>query len=402
MDSTRAYKFRIYPDLKRQLEIDLQLTLSKNLYNKLLEQSKDAFIKDKNFKLNISTLNRMMKRIVSENKDYLRIYSQTRQNISIKLQKSYQNFFRRCKKKKSGNNQKVGFPRFKSKDRYYSIVYPQDNGAFKVENGRLRVSRIGTMKIEHHRKMEGEIKTLTIKKEAGRYYAIFTAIKDIKPMKIKDTNPVGIDVGLETFAVLSDGTKIKKPNFKKDAQKRIARWQKILARKKKGSKNRERAKLHLQREYQRWTNQQNDCLHKITDQLIDSGYTSFAIEKLQVQNMLKTHSLANQISGASWFRFKEMLSYKAESAGMKMVEVNPRNTSKQCSNCGNIQEIFLSERIYRCNICGMQKDRDINAAINILEKAREGHPLRNAFGDTITTIQQGLQVVSMNQEHSLH
>jgi putative transposase len=399
-DAMRAYKFRIYPDAKRQSEIDLQLILSKNLYNKLLERAIEAYLKDKKSKLNMSSLNKILKEVISENQDYLKIYSQTRQNIFIRLQKSYQNFFRRCKEKKSGKKQNVGFPRFKSRDRYYSIVYPQDNGAFSIDKDMLRVSRIGRMKIEQHRQIEGIVKTMTIKREAGKYYAIFTAIKDITPPRIKDTNPVGIDMGLKTFAVLSDGMKIPKPNFKKDAQKGIAKWQRIVAKKKKGSKNRQKAKLHLQKEYQIATNQQNDYLHKITNELVNSGYTSFAMEKLAIQNMVKNHNLANAISGASWFKFKELLSYKAESAGLKVTEVNARNTSTTCSQCGNTQEMPLSKRTYNCNQCGMKKDRDTNAAINILNRAREGHPRRNASGDATSTYQRDMRVASMNQEHT--
>ena len=262
MDSTRAYKFRLYPDSKREAEIDLQLILSKNLYNKLLERSQDAYKKDKNFKLNRGNLNKVMREIVSENKDYLKVYSQTRQNIFLRVQKAYQNFFRRCKEKKQGKKVKVGFPRFKSRDRYYSIVYPQDNGAFSIEKDRLRLARIGTMKIELHRQIEGKIKTLTIKREAGKYYAIFTTIKEIKPLKIKDTNPVGIDVGITTFATLSDGKKITKPKFRNNAQKHIARWQRIVARRKKGSNRRQKAKDRLNKEYQVANNQSNNYLHR--------------------------------------------------------------------------------------------------------------------------------------------
>ncbi|EQD57742.1 IS605 family transposase OrfB, partial [mine drainage metagenome] len=186
-----------------------------------------------------------------------------------------------------------------------------------IEKGRLRVSRIGTMKIELHRQIEGTIKMLTIKKEAGNYYAIFTAIKEIEPQKINDTNPVGIDVGLKTFAVLSDGTKVIKPNFRKNQEKHIARWQRVVARRHKGSKRRQIAKERMNREYEVANNQTNDYLHKITDRLVNSGYTSFAVEKLQIQNMVKNHRLAKAINYASWNKFFQLLSYKAESAGIK-------------------------------------------------------------------------------------
>ncbi len=406
MDSTRAYKFRLYPDSKRQSEIDERLILSQKLYNSILEKAKKSYEKDRKSKVNKSIFNGYMKEAVMENKDFLKIYSQSRQDIFIRVQKAYQNFFGRCKTNKG----RKGFPRFKSKDRYDSFTYPQDNGSFSIEKNRLRVSRIGTMKIELHRKIEGKTKTLTIKKEAGNYYAIFTAVKDIIPPTIKDTNPVGIDVGLETFAAFSDGTKIRKPQFARKKEKKLARWQRMVARRTKWdgrkkaklqSNNRGKAVEGLERTWQEINNQQNDYLHKITDKLTNSGYTSFAVEKLQIQNMVKNHRFARSINSASWSRFIQLLSYKAESAGMKVYEVNPKDTSKTCSNCGNIQEMPLSERIFLCVKCGMQKDRDYNASINILNRAREGHSRRNASGDAASTIQQVSQVVSLNQEHTL-
>ena len=390
MDSARAHKFRLYPDSKRQSEIDLQLNLSKNLYNKLLEKSKEEYAKNKGFGIKRSSFNKMMKDAISENRNFLKIYSQTRQEIRDRVIKAYQNFFRRCREKKNGKKQKAGFPRFKSRDFYRSITYPQDNGSFSIEKGRLRVSRIGTMKIELHRQIEGKIKTMTIKKEAGNYYAIFTAIKEIKPQKIKDTNPVGIDVGLKTFAVLSDGTKITKPNFRKNQEKHIAKWQRIVARRKKGSRRRQIAKERMNREYEVANNQTNDYLHKITDKLVDSGYTSFAVEKLQIQNMVKNRRLAKAINYASWNRFFQLLSYKAESAGVKVTEVDSRNTSKTCSNCGNIQMMPLSKRIYLCEGCGMQEDRDINASINILKRATAGLAGRYVQGDYIRPQQEAM------------
>ncbi|MEM3476639.1 MAG: helix-turn-helix domain-containing protein, partial [Candidatus Micrarchaeaceae archaeon] len=130
MEQRKAYKFRIYPNGKCQSEIDTQLNLSKNFYNKLLEKAKKAYEKDKSFKPKRSTFNRMKADIISENKDFLKIYSQTRCEIEDRVIKAYANFFRRCKERKQGKKVKAGFPRFKSIDRYYSIIYPQDNGAF--------------------------------------------------------------------------------------------------------------------------------------------------------------------------------------------------------------------------------------------------------------------------------
>ena len=368
MESVRAYKFRIYPDAIRQEEIDERLILAQQFYNKLLEKSIQSY-KNGNHKVSMAQFNRFVKEIVAEDKKFLKLYSQTRCEIEYRLMKAYQNFSRRVKEKKQGKKQEVGFPRFRSRDRYRSITYPQDNGSFSIHKGRLRVSRIGTMPIELHRTIEGTVKTLSIKKNADKYYAIFTAITGIIVPDVENSNPVCIDLGLDSFVAMSDGTIIEKPKFMQLNRKRIARWQQIIARRQKGSKRREKSKSHLQRTYEYSTNQSDDYLHKLSDSLVNSGYTSFVVEDLQIQNMVKNHRFAGAIYNASWNRFIQLLSYKAESAGLRIVKVDPRNTSKTCSNCGNVQDMPLSNRIYNCQRCGMSKDRDINASINILHRA---------------------------------
>jgi putative transposase len=385
MELTRAYKFRIYPDTKRQSEIELQLSLSKEFYNLLLEKSIKSY-KEGNKKLSMAHLNKFAKEI-EKDKRFLQIYSQTRCEIKYRVLKAYQNFFRRVKENKSGKKIKVGFPRFKSSDRYRSITYPQDNGSFAIvkknKKQMLKVSRIGSMQIKLHRGIEGKIKTLTIKKTGREYFAIFTTVKEVEPPKVKNTNPEGIDMGLNSFIALSDGTKIGKPKFAKKAEKHIARWQRIIAKRQKGSKRREKAKLKLQNKWEHVANQSNDFAHKLSTKLVNYGYTSFAVEDLHIQNMVKNHNLAQSIYNASWNRFIQMLSYKAESAGMEVIKVDARNTSRQCSNCGNIQDMPLSIREYNCSRCGMRLDRDINASINILNRATLGQKGSHAQGESV-------------------
>ena len=191
MESKKAYKFRIYPDAKRQSEIDERLILAQQFYNKILEKSIASYRNGKT-KVSMAQFNRFVKEIIQEDKRYLKLYSQTKCEIEYRLLKAYQNFFRRVRE----GNRKAGFPRFRSRDRYKSITYPQDNGSFSIRKDRLRVSRIGTMRIELHRKIEGTIKTLAIKREGRDYYAVFTTINDIKVPEVEDTNPVGIDLYL--------------------------------------------------------------------------------------------------------------------------------------------------------------------------------------------------------------
>ena len=419
MELIRAYKFRIYPDATRQEEIDERLILAQQFYNKILEKSIGSY-KNGKTKISMAQFNRFVKEIIQEDKKYLKLYSQTRCEIEYRLLKAYQNFFRRIKE----GNKKAGFPRFRSRNRYRSITYPQDNGSFSIERERktdmLRVSRIGRMRIDLHRKIEGQIKTLTIKREAAKYYAIFSTEAEKATPKIKDTNSAGIDMGLDTFAMLSDFTKIEKPKFARKKERKLAHWQRVIARKDevakrqkrdKYTRNREKAVIGLQDAWNDVNNQNNDFMQKAATSLVDSGkYTSFKMEDLQPQNMMKNHHLARSISNASWSKFRQILSYKAESAGMEVNLVDPTDTTQECSNCHNIkkgkEKLTLKDRIYQCYACGLIMDRDLNAARvikyrPILEKAREGHSRRNAFGGAASTIQKELQAASINQDHTL-
>ncbi len=410
MEVTRAYKFRIYPDVKRQKEIDERLALAQQFYNKLLEKSIQAY-KSGNGKISMAQLNRFVKEIIQEDKKYLKLYSQTRCEIEYRILKAYRNFFRRVKEKKEGKKVKAGFPRFKSLDRYKSITYPQDNGSFSIEKERkkrmLRISGIGRMQIELHRPIEGKIKTLTIKKKAGGYYAIFTIKEEIEAPKVEDTNPVGIDLGLHSFITTSSGMKVEKPKFIERKAKHIAKWQKKIARRKKGSKRRDKAKQHLQKEWEQATNQSEDFAHKLANKLVNSGFTSFAVEDLHIQIMAKNHSLAEAIYAASWNKFLRILSYKAESAGMKVIKVDPRDTTQECSRCGHIktgdERLGLSERLYHCSACGLTMDRDENAARVMLKRATLGQRGSYAQGESVRPQQEAvLEELRTDKIHPLH
>ena len=159
--------------------------------------------------------------------------------------------------------------------------------------------------------------------------------------------------------------------------------------------------MKLQRVWEGVDNQNNDFIQKETTKLVNSGYTSFAFEDLPITNMMKNHRLADSIQSSCWGKFMQVLSYKAESAGMGVEFVNPRDTTRTCSQCGGIREIGLGTRTYRCGQCGLSMDRDLNAAINILKRATAGHAGSNASGDTVPTMQRASQTASMNQEHTL-
>jgi len=328
------------------------LKVCKSAYNFLLATSIDAY-KFGKVSLTKFDYDAIIKGYSSD------VHSQVIQNVSDRVYKAFQNFFRRVKT----NTKKKGFPRFKSI--INSITYPQ-SGFKLLSDKRFRLSKIGNIPIILHRVPKGKIKTLTIKvNKANQWFAVFSCeMPDVKvthPSKDK----VGIDVGLEKFCTLSDGLSFDNPRCLTQSEKRLKLLQRRVSRKKKGSKNRRKARFRLAKQHIRIANQRSDFLHKLSRN-IAKAYSLIAVEDLNVKGMLKNHWLAKSISDASWNSFTNMLSYKAVNCGGQLVKVNARNTSKTCSKCGAKMDMPLSKRKFSCSKCGFFCHRDLNASINIL------------------------------------
>jgi putative transposase len=260
-----------------------------------------------------------------------------------------------------------GFPRFKS--RVNSITFPQ-SGFKLLSDKRLRLSKVGNVPIILHRVPKGKIKTLTIKQnKAGQWFATFACELPTNKSTHVSTDMsthVGIDVGLESYAVLSNGEFIDNPRHILKAEKRLKLLQRRLSRKKKGSANRRKARFRLSKQHIKVANQRTDFLHKLSYRITKS-HSFIAVENLNIKSMLNNHWMAKSISDASWSNFIKCLEYKAVTSGSKLVKVNPRNTSKTCSKCGTITEMPLSKREFLCLSCGFACHRDLNASINILK-----------------------------------
>ena len=328
------------------------------LYNVLLQMKIDKY-KDEKIILSQFDLNKIATELD------VPIHSQVKQNISKRINDAFQHFFRRVKEKKG----KAGFPRFKSSNRYKSITFPQSG--FKINHKKICLSKIGNIDIVLHREIKGKIKTLTIKRCADRWYAIFSCegiiIDKIKPKERK----VGIDVGLENFATLSNGEKIENPRFLKKSERKLTRLQRRLSKKKKGSENRRKARLKVARQHEKIFNQRNDFLHNQTAKIV-RRFKIIAVEKLNINGMIKNRYLAKSISDVGWNRFIQMLSYKVENTGGKVKLVNPKYTSQICSHCGYKQKMPLSKRTFNCSNCGFKINRDLNASRNILNTSGQG------------------------------
>jgi len=291
--------------------------------------------------------------------------------------------------KKKG--EKGGFPRFKSLDRMKSLHYPQYETGFWLDE-KLKVTPFGEIAIKKHREIKGRIKTLTVKRESsGKWFAVFCVDTPKEIPKENRGTAVGIDLGLKTFATLSNDEMIKNPRHLMKHEDRLAFIQRKFSKKKKRSKSRKRAKVRIARLHEKVADTRADFLHKISTELVNT-YSFIASEKLASQEMAE-ENYGKQINDAGWNMFANMLAYKAEGAGCRVVFVDPRNTTQECSNCHEIVRKDLTERMHNCPFCGLSIDRDLNAARNILIRATGGHLGSNAcnsFGSEM--VQEALSV----------
>ena len=368
------YKFRIYPSKKQRVRLINSLITCKQIYNELLSLNKDAY------KFGNATLNKFDFNKYLSGK-FEGIHSQTKQNVSDRVSKAFANFFRRVKQ----NAKEKGFPRYKS--RVMSITYPQSGFKF-ISNKHIQVSKIGNLPIILHRVPRGKIKTLTIKiNKANQWFAVFSCeMSDIvgqHPSKEK----VGIDVGIENFATLSNGESVANPRHLAKSEVRLKILHRRVSRKHKGSANRRKSRFRLAKLYERVSNQRSDFLHKLSRKIV-TEFGTIAVEDLNVKNMVRNHHLAKHISDASWNNFISMMSYKAVTSGGQVVKVNPRMTSMTCSKCRHIQDMPLANREFVCADCGFSCHRDLNSSYNILVRA--DYPELNACGDNASATEQSV------------
>jgi putative transposase len=371
----RSFKFRIYPSKVQEKQMYQHLWMAKNLWNELLAHCKQTH-NDFDYFPTKNTLQLIVKNTG--------LFSQTQQEVSHRVLNSIMRVF---KLRKQGK--KCGFPRFKSIDRMKSLHYPQYEFGFSLDK-KLKVTPFGEISIKKHRKIEGRIKTLTLKRESsGKWFATFSVEQDKPIPKQNIGNKIGIDLGLIDFAVFSDETIIKNPRHFKKYEEKLAQYQRLLSRKEKRSRNRYKAKLRVARLHEKVANTRADFLHKTTTYLVND-YSLIALEKLASQEMAE-QNFGKQINDAGWNMFSNTIAYKAEEAGCNVVFVDPKDTTQECSNCHEIVRKDLTERTHNCPFCGLSISRDLNAARNILIKATVGTTESNASGD-------GTAVSSMKED----
>jgi putative transposase len=357
----KAYKFRIFPTNSQRNKMERTLDLCRWTYNQTLAYRKDAWVKEGRSVSKYET-HYLLPAWKEEKPELKEVYAQTLQNVQERVDLAFKAFFRRVK-----SGEKPGYPRFRGRGWYDSFTYPQPEKGGNIVSGKLRLPKIGDIKIKFHRPIEGKIKRLIVRRTAtGKWFACFSVeIEDSPNPPWKDGSVVGIDVGLKSFATFSDGEKIENPEFFRSEEKELAKAQRRLSKAPKGTPERAKARKVVGRVHERIANKRYNFAHQVSRELVDRfGFIAF--EDLSIKNMLQNHNLAKSISDVAWGMLVTLTSYKAESAGSMVVLVDPRNTSKMCSRCGILVEKSLSDRVHKCTHCGQLMDRDQNAAINIL------------------------------------
>jgi putative transposase len=352
-----TFQYRLYPTPAQETALQATLDECRWLYNRLLEERKVAWDETETPVRLYDQVNRIPA-LKAERPALERVHSQVLQNVAMRIDLAFKAFFRRVKA-----GEQPGYPRFRGAGWYNSFCYP--GTGHQVAGRRVFLSKIGHVKAVIHRPLQGTGKTCCVKRTGtGKWYATFTCELDDMPLPASES-AVGIDVGLATFATMSDGGEIANPRFFRTDEKELAKVQRRFTQAAQGTPARRKRRTVVARVHERIANRRKDFAHQHSRTIIDEHGT-VAVEDLAVKRMVHNHSLAKSISDAAWAMFSAFLRYKAASAGRRMVAVNPAYTSQECSRCGHRQKMPLSERTYHCPCCHLALSRDVNAARNIL------------------------------------
>ena len=354
-------KIRIYPNKSQRELINRILWNCKELYNYFLQLNIDQYNKDKTFIWKYDLIKHIPEFKFDED---VIIYSQVKQNVASRMDDA-------LNRVKIGNH----FPKFKSYNQYRSFTYPQASG-FKLqpEKNRIRLGKFGSVKAVFTREFYGKVKTCSIKKmRSDKYYAFVTFDdKDTpQPIPVRMKGSIGIDLGVSKFITTHEGDYIASSRFLRKNMKKLAEAQRKLSRSQKDSNNHQKARHRVARIYEKITNCKIDFLYKVAYYLAHN-YDEIVCEKLIISEMIKRKSSAMRraISDQGIGKFLEILKHTCQKYSCKLTLVDPQYTSQICSNCGTIVKKDLSVRVHKCPHCGLEIDRDVNAAINILQRGK--------------------------------
>ena len=363
----KTYQYKLYPTPEQVQTLETVLYRCRTLYNCALEQRKTWWERGQGKRATYYQQKAELPDLKTACPEFAAVHSQVVQDVLLRVDRTYQAFFRRVQA-----GEAPGYPRFQGPDRYHSFTYPQYGNGAVVDGGVLSLSKIGRIPIRLHRPLQGTPKTVTLSREADGWYACLSCAEVPTQPLLPTGRATGIDVGLKVFLVTAEGETVENPRPYRRSEKRLAKAQKRLSRRKTGSKRREKARMLVTKHHQRVRRQRRDFHHKTALALV-RAYDTIYLEDLRVANMVRNRYLAKSISDAGWAAFRTTLAYKAACAGKQVVLVEPAYTSQDCSACGERVPKSLSVRTHICPSCGFIADRDHNAALNIL---RAGQALR--------------------------
>ena len=354
----KTYKYKLIPTPEQARTLETILWRCRDLYNAALEERKTAWERG-HVSLTYYRQKAELPDLKADIPEYTEVHSQVLQDVLLRLDRAFQAFFRRV-----SNGEEPGYPRFQGRNRYNSFTYPQYGKGAVLDGGVLSLSKIGRIPLRLHRPLEGTPKTVIVSKEADGWYACFSCAEvPMEPLP-PTGEETGIDVGLKVFLITAGGEIVENPRHYRQAEKRLAKAQRRVSHRKKGSKRRRKAIALLKRKHQKVQRQRTDFHHK-TARLLLQRYDTIYLEDLRVANMVRNKHLAKSISDAGWAAFRTILEGKAAYAGRRVVAVPPAYTSQDCSGCGERVPKSLSVRTHICPNCGLVMDRDENAAKNI-------------------------------------
>jgi putative transposase len=360
----KAFKYRIYLTNGQRRILEQQLEECRWVYNETLATRKNAWEQEQRT-VDWYETKRALPLLKDTRPSLKLVHSQVLQNVTERVELAFKAFFRRVK----AGEAEVGYPRFKGKGRYDSITYPQYGNGVRLEGERLILSKVGAVHVVLHRPVEGTPKTVTLtRSRTGKWFVCVSCETEAKPLS-PTGEVVGVDVGLSSFATFSDGQKIDNPRFYRRDEADLKRVQQRKDAAKNAQNWPENAKQQgvLAKIHERIANRRANFAHQESRKLIDR-YQVIVFEDLAPMEMGRRRGMRKSILDVAWTQFIQMTIAKAEEAGRRVILVNPKNTTKRCSSCGELVQKTLSERTHACPHCGLVLDRDENAALNILQR----------------------------------